>query len=230
VVGCAAGVDERVAQVRMILMGPPGAGKGTQAKVLQERFDVPHVSSGDLLRSAVQCKTALGMQAKRFMDRGELVPDDVLMGTIEERLRRSDCARGFILDGFPRTVAQADALTAMLGRSDTRIDHVVSFAVPRDEVVKRLSGRRTCRDCGALYHIAFDPPSNAGICNKCNGELYQRDDDREDTILARLDVYERQTAPLLALYRKRGLLREVDGTGSRDQVFARLLAAVRADV
>jgi len=226
VAGCAAGVVERVAQVRIILMGPPGAGKGTQAELLRERFNVPHISSGDLLRSAVKRKTALGMQAKRFMDRGELVPDDVLMGTIEERLRGDDSAKGFILDGFPRTVAQADALTALLKEGGTPIDHVVSLAVPRDEVVKRLSGRRTCRECGALYHIIFDPPSNAGICNKCNGDLYQRDDDQEDTILARLDVYDRQTAPVLALYRKQGLLRAVDGIGSRDQVFGRLLAAV----
>jgi len=213
----------------MILMGPPGAGKGTQATLLQERFDVPHISSGELLRSAVKRKTALGTQAKRFMDRGELVPDDILMGTIDERLRRNDCAKGFILDGFPRTVAQADALTAMLGKNGTRMDHVVSLTVPRDEVVKRLSGRRTCRDCGAMYHIIFEPSNNPGICNRCNGELYQRDDDQEDTILARLDVYDRQTAPLLALYRQQGLLREVDGIGSQDQVFARLLAAVQAD-
>ena len=213
----------------MILMGPPGAGKGTQATLLQERFDVPHISSGDLLRSAVKRKTAMGVQAKRFMDRGELVPDNILLGAIEERLKRNDCAKGFILDGFPRTVVQAEALTAMLAKEGTRIDHVASLTVPRDEVVKRLSGRRTCRDCGAMYHIIFDPPSNASICNKCNGELYQRDDDQEDTILARLDVYDRQTAPLRALYREQDLLREVDGVGSQDQVFARLLAAVQAD-
>ena len=211
----------------MILMGPPGAGKGTQATLLQERFDLPHVSSGDLLRSAVKRKTAMGVQAKRFMDRGELVPDDILLGAIEERLNRNDCVKGFILDGFPRTVAQADALTAMLGKGATAVDHVVSLRVPREEVVKRLSGRRTCRDCGAMYHIIFEPPSNSSICNKCNGELYQRDDDQEDTILARLDVYDRQTAPLRALYRQQGLLREVDGVGSQDQVLARLLAAVQ---
>jgi adenylate kinase len=226
---CAAGVDERIVQVRMILMGPPGAGKGTQAKLLRERFDVPHVSSGDLLRCAVKRKTALGVQAKRFMDRGELVPDDILLGTIEERLNRNDCAKGFILDGFPRTVAQADALAAMLAKGKKGIDHVTSLIVPRDEVVKRLSGRRTCRDCSAMYHIIFDPPSKSGICNKCSGELYQRDDDQEDTIRARLDVYDRQTAPLMALYRERGLLREVDGVGSQQQVFERLLAAVQAE-
>ena len=214
----------------MILMGPPGAGKGTQAKLLQESFDVPHVSSGDLLRSAVKRKTPMGLKAKRFMDRGELVPDDILLGAIEERLNRNDCAKGFILDGFPRTVAQADALTAMLANGGTRIDHVASLTVPREEVVKRLSGRRTCRDCGAMYHIIFDPPNNAGICNKCNGELYQRDDDQEDTILARLDVYDRQTTPLRALYRERGFLREVDGVGSQDQVLTRVLAAVQAPV
>lgn len=213
----------------MILMGPPGAGKGTQAKLLQERFDVPHVSSGDLLRSAVKRKTAMGVQAKRFMDRGELVPDDILLGAIEERLKRNDCAKGFILDGFPRTEGQTDALAAMLAKGGTGIDHVTSLTVPRDEVVKRLGGRRTCRDCGAMYHIIFDPPSNFGICNKCNGELYQRDDDQEDTILARLDVYDRQTARLMALYRERGLLREVDGVGSQDQVFERLLAGVHVE-
>jgi len=213
----------------MILMGPPGAGKGTQAKLLQKRFDVPHVSSGDLLRSAVSRETAMGVQAKRFMDRGELVPDDILLGAIEERLNRNDCANGFILDGFPRTVAQADALTVMLAKRGVGIDHVASLTVPRDEVVRRLSGRRTCRDCGAMYHIIFDPPSNRGICNQCNGELYQRDDDKEDTIRARLDVYDRQTARLMELYRERGLLREVDGVGSQDQVFGRLLAAVQAE-
>lgn len=227
--GCVAGADERVVQVRMILMGPPGAGKGTQAKLLQERFDVPHISSGDLLRSAVKRKTAMGRQAKRFMDRGELVPDDILLGAIEERLKRNDCAKGFILDGFPRTVVQADALAAMLAKEGTDIAHVTSLTVPREELVKRLSGRRTCRDCGAMYHIIFDPPSNTGICNKCNGELYQRDDDQEDTILARLDVYERQTAPLLASYKERRLLREIDGVGSQDQVFERLLKAVQAE-
>jgi adenylate kinase len=207
----------------MILVGPPGCGKGTQAQLLQERFHVPHISSGDLLRGAVKEKTALGRQAKRFIDRGELVPDGILLGTIEERLRRSDCSNGFVLDGFPRTVAQADALESMLAAMEARLDNVTSIIVPRDELVKRLSGRRMCRECGALYHIIYDPPSNPGICNKCNGELYQRDDDQEDTILARLEVYDRQTAPLLAAYRTRGLLHEVDGVGSPAQVFARIV-------
>ncbi len=206
----------------MILMGPPGAGKGTQAKLLEERFDVPHISSGDLLRSAVKRKTPMGKRAKRFMDRGELVPDDIFLGAMQERLARNDCARGFILDGFPRTVAQTEALASILSTTGTKMDSVVSIIVLREELVKRLSGRRTCRDCGAMYHIIFDPPSNPGICNKCNGELYQRDDDQEDTITARLDVYERQTAPVLAAYSERGMLHEVDGIGSPDQVFGRI--------
>lgn len=208
-------------------MGPPGAGKGTQAQLLRERFEVPHISSGDLLRHAVKRKTPLGVQAKRFMDRGELVPDTILLGAIEERLRQPDCVRGFILDGFPRTVDQAEALTAMLAQLAAQLDDVVSITVPREEVIKRLSGRRTCRECGTMCHVIYDPPVNAGMCNKCNGELYQREDDQEDTIGARLEVYDRQTAPLLAFYRQRGLLREVDGIGSQDQVFARILTQVQ---
>lgn len=190
---------------------------------------MPHISSGDLLRGAVKRKTALGLQAKRFMDRGELVPDPVLIGTIAERLDHPDCQPGFILDGFPRTVVQADAVAAMLAPKKVGIDHVISIHVPKDELVKRMSGRRTCRECGALYHIIFDPPSNDSLCNKCNGELYQRDDDQEDTIVARLEVYERQTAPLLAAYRERALLREVDGIGSQDQVFGRILGQIQKD-
>ena len=212
----------------MILIGPPGAGKGTQAKLLEERFAVPHISSGDLLRRAAKRKTVMGLKAKRYMDRGDLVPDETLLGAIEERLRQNDCVNGFIMDGFPRTLAQVEALDAMLAKLGTGIGHVISLVVPREEVIKRLSGRRTCRECGALYHIIFDPPSNHGICNKCNGELYQRDDDQEDTIRARLEVYERATAPLLEAYRRRGLLRDVDGIGSREQVLSRVLNEVQA--
>lgn len=211
----------------MILVGPPGAGKGTQAKLLAERSAVPHISSGDLLRSAVKRKTAAGVQAKRFMDRGDLVPDEIILGVVEERLRQPDAANGFILDGFPRTLTQAQALTDMLERMGTQVDSVVSIVVPREELLKRMSGRRTCRDCGALYHIIFDPPANPGMCNKCNGELYQRDDDDEDTILARLEVYERNTAPLLAAYEHSGLLRHVDGVGGQEQVLGRILAQVQ---
>jgi adenylate kinase len=194
---------------------------------LEAHFQVRHISSGDLLRVAVKKKTPLGVQAKRYMDRGELVPDEVMMGTIEESLRQNDTRNGFILDGFPRTVPQVDALCALLQGMGIRLDAVTSVQVPRPDLVKRLSGRRTCRECGAMYHIIFDPPSNAGICNKCNGELYQRDDDQEETIIARLEVYDRQTTPVLNKYRERGLLREVEGVGSREQVFERILAQVQ---
>ncbi len=207
-------------------MGPPGAGKGTQAKLLAQRFGVPHISSGDLLRTAAKNRTAMGLQAKRYMDRGELVPDDILLGGIDERLRQPDSSKGFILDGFPRTVGQAQALDTMLANMGSKLDGVVSINVPREEVVKRISGRRTCRDCGALYHVIFDPPINPGICNKCNGELFQRDDDQEDTVLARLEVYEHATAPLLDAYRRARVLRDVDGVGSQDQVLARILDQV----
>lgn len=210
--------------MRMVLMGPPGAGKGTQAKLLQKELTVAHVSSGDLLRAAVRNKSPLGVQAKKFMDRGELVPDEILLGTIEERLQADDCRAGFLLDGFPRTIPQAEALQVVLGRLQSKLDRVTSIHVPREELVKRLAGRRTCRNCDAMYHVIFDPPTNPGLCNRCSGELYQREDDKEDTIRARLDVYDRQTKPLLDYYRERGLLREVDGVGSQEQVLNRIRA------
>jgi len=210
--------------VQVILIGPPGAGKGTQATLLQDRLRLPHISSGDLLRVAVKRKTETGLQAKQYMDRGELVPDGIVVRVIEERVRQRDCSDGFIIDGFPRNVAQAEVLRPILGALDKTVDHVVSITLPREEIIKRLSGRRTCRNCGAMYHIIFDPPVNSGLCNKCNGELYQRDDDQEDTIAARLDVYDRETAPLLEYYRQRSLLREIDGIGSPEQVFERILS------
>ncbi len=212
--------------MQVILIGPPGVGKGTQAKLLQERFQLAHISSGDLLRAAVKRKTETGLQAKRYMDRGELVPNVLVVSIIEERVREADCHPGFILDGFPRNVAQAEALAPMLASVAKQVDHVISLIVPRDEIIKRLSGRRTCRECGAMYHIIFNPPVNTGLCNKCNGELYQRDDDQEDTIVARLDVYQRETEPLLAYYRTRSLLREVDGVGSSEQVLDRILTRI----
>ncbi len=214
--------------MNLIIMGPPGAGKGTQSRRLAESLAVPVISTGEMLRDEIKRKTPLGMQAKRHMDRGELIPDALMIGVIEERLKRPDCQAGFILDGFPRTVAQADALHHMLGNLGGSLEHVVSLAVPNDELLKRLSGRRTCRDCGAMYHIIFDTPTNAGLCNKCNGELYQRDDDHEDIIASRLEVYEAQTAPLLDYYRSHGSLVEVDGIGGRDDVLARILAELGA--
>ena len=212
--------------MNLIIMGPPGAGKGTQSRRLGEHLGIPVISTGEILRDEIKRKTSLGSQAKRHMDKGELIPDALMVGVIEERLRRPDCERGFILDGFPRTVAQADALHKTFGQLGGTLEHAVSLSVPNDELLKRLSGRRTCRDCGAMYHIIFDPPTNAGLCNKCNGELYQRDDDHEDIINSRLEVYESQTSPLLDYYRGHRQLIEVDGIGGRDDVLARILSRV----
>jgi adenylate kinase len=207
-------------------MGAPGAGKGTQAPMLGARLGVPNISTGEMLREEVRRKTPLGIEAKRYMDKGDLVPDSVIIGVGEQRLKQPDARHGFVLDGFPRTVPQAEALERGLAGYNRAIDAVVNIAVPREELIKRLSGRRTCRDCGVMYHIIFDPPTNAGICNKCNGDLYQRDDDQEDIITSRLEVYERETAPLLDFYRTRHLLTEVDGTGAREDILTRIREAV----
>jgi adenylate kinase len=215
--------------VRLVLLGPPGAGKGTQAKLLEEELKIPQIASGDLLRLAVRNKTPLGLEAKRYMDQGTLVPDDLVVRLIEERLSQPDAAKGFILDGFPRTLAQAEALREMLERNHTSIDLVLALVVPDQEIIKRISGRRTCKNCGAMYHTIFDPPRNVGLCNKCNNELYQRDDDAEDTVKMRLEVYDTQTRPLLSYYQDRGLLRRVDGIGSLDDVHRRIRAAIQED-
>jgi adenylate kinase len=209
---------------RVILLGPPGAGKGTQAKLMEQRLGCPHLSSGDLLRRAVAERTDLGVVAKRFMDQGELVPNDLVVGMIEERVLGGDAARGFILDGFPRNVVQAEALGRMLQTRGLAVEHVFGLVVPRAELLRRLSGRRTCRSCNAMYHVAFDPPRSEGVCDRCGGELFQRDDDKEETISARLDVYERETLPLCDYYRQRALLREIDAVGSAEEVLGRILA------
>jgi adenylate kinase len=213
--------------VRLVLLGPPGAGKGTQAKLLQEHFKIPQISTGDMLRQAVADGTALGRQAKQFMNRGELVPDSVIIDIVEERLAAADARGGFLLDGFPRTVPQAEAFDAMLRRRKLSLDGVVDLLVPRGELVARLSGRRTCKQCGHMYHLRFTPPAKAGICDECGGDLYQRPDDSEETIAARMEVYERQTAPLRDYYRKQEKLRPVDGSHAAEDVFAEILRQVR---
>jgi len=207
--------------VRLVMLGPPGAGKGTQAKRLAERLGVPHISTGDILRGAAAAGTRLGKEAQRFMDDGGLVPDTVMIGLVEERLGQADAGRGFILDGFPRTVGQAQALDALLVKSGRPLDAVVQIAVARDELVRRLAGRRVCGDCGTLVQVAVAQGPN-GRCESCGGPLLQRDDDRVETVGKRMEVYERETAPLVGHYRAEGLLREIHGTGSRDEVFDRI--------
>ena len=199
--------------VRVIFLGPPGAGKGTQAQALAREWGVPHIATGDMLREAVAAKTALGLEAKRHMDSGGLVPDDVVIGLVGERLAQPDAKAGCVLDGFPRTVAQAEALDALFARAGIALDRVIYFDVPRAELLRRLTGRRVCRACGRTFHLVSAPPRVAGKCDDCGGELYQRADDSEATVATRLDVYQKQTAPLLDYYRGRRLLAEVAGEG-----------------
>jgi adenylate kinase len=213
--------------MRIVLLGPPGAGKGTQAQTLKQKFAIPHISTGDLLRQAVKEGTELGRQARAYMDRGELVPDELVAAMVAKRLHHPDCASGFLLDGFPRSIAQAEALADELIRSGKKLDGVVSIMVPRSELIERLSGRRVCRQCGAMYHERFDPPKRAGVCDKCQGMLYQRSDDNPETVDARLAVYERSTAPLLSYYRDRGLLYEIDGRGTPEEVGQKIIAALK---
>ncbi len=214
------------AGARVVLLGPPGAGKGTQAKLLQDKFGVCQISTGDILRKAVAEQTPLGKEASQYINRGALVPDSVIVDLVAARLQEKDCEKGFILDGFPRTIPQAKSLDAILKQRGIGLNSVLSVQVPQDVVIERLAGRRTCRSCGALSHVTFSPPKKAGICDRCGGELYQRDDDREETIAHRLKVYDDQTAPLLDYYRGQGLLREIDGVGAVDEIRARVTAAL----
>ena len=212
--------------LRVVFFGPPGAGKGTQAKLLEQKFGACQVSTGDILRRAARAETALGKQTSGYLSRGDLVPDDVMVKLVAERLQEPDCRSGFILDGFPRTIAQADDLETMLKDSGLPLESALCLNAPVDVIVKRLAGRRTCKHCGAMFHEVFNPPARDGVCDRCLGELYQREDDQEEKIAARLRVYEEQTAPLKDYYRKRGLLREIDGVGSVDQVRERVFKAI----
>ena len=213
--------------MRIVLVGPPGAGKGTQARFLQESFGIPQISTGDLLREAVRKNTPLGKKAQEYMDQGNLVPDQVVTDLVAERLQLADCAKGFLLDGYPRTITQADALAKELQKRNQSLDAVVSIVVPRQALVERLSGRWVCRSCQAMYHERFNPPKSPGICDSCGGELYQRNDGKADTVNARLEVYERSTAPLLAYYQQRSLLREVNGVGTLEEVCNRLITTLK---
>lgn len=195
----------------IILLGPPGAGKGTQAEFLVQKYGLAYISTGEILRSAVKKGTTMGKQAKQFMDQGQLVPDDVVVGIVQERLSEPDCGQGALLDGFPRTVVQARSLDRVLGEINSRLDAVVHIAVEEEELIARLTGRRVCRDCGATYHVKFNPPKVRNICDQCGGELSQRDDDSLATVTERLLVYKKQTEPLIEYYRKRELLYTIDG-------------------
>lgn len=205
--------------MKIVFMGPPGAGKGTQAEKIVENYQIPHISTGDMFRKAIKDQTELGMEAKRYMDQGALVPDHVTIGIVKDRLSESDCKSGFLLDGFPRTVDQAKALDEILTSLDSKIDYVINIDVDLDILKGRLTGRRICRSCGATYHMIFNPPKVTDICDKCGGELYQRKDDNEETVGNRLNVYVSQTKPLLDYYSLAGNLVNINGQQSIDLVF-----------
>ncbi len=210
--------------MRIVLLGAPGAGKGTQAKKLIEKYGIPQISTGDLLRAAVAAGTPLGKEAKSYMDKGELVPDSVVLGMVEERLKQDDCKKGYILDGFPRNTVQAEALDKMLASLNMSLTGAVSVDVPFEDLMKRLTGRRTCKSCGQMYNVYFSAPKKEGACDKCGGELFQRDDDKEATIKKRLEVYTAQTEPLIGYYKNKGILKSVAGTGSIDEIFNKVVA------
>ncbi len=204
----------------VLLMGPPGAGKGTQAEKLVETYKIPHISTGDMFRAAVSQGTELGKEAKKYMDAGGLVPDEVTIGIVREGLSQPACAQGFILDGFPRTEEQAGALDKILKDLGVKLTGVVNIEVPDKDLVSRVTGRRICKKCGATYHISFNPSKVEGICDKCGGDLYQRDDDKKETVKKRLEAYHSQTEPLISYYKKQGVYIEIDGTQAIDKVYA----------
>lgn len=219
-------VEDGVSFMNVILLGPPGAGKGTQAKTLAETTGLVHVSSGDLFRAALSEGTELGMRARHYMDRGELVPDGVVIDMILERIANPDCAQGVIFDGFPRTVDQATALEEALKQHNKQLDRVIYMGVPGEVLIKRIAGRRTCKSCGAIFNVHYFPPQQEDVCDVCGGELYQRSDDTEETAQNRLDVYFKQTSPLIEHYRGQGNLREVDGQQEIGQVTEAMVAAL----
>ncbi len=210
--------------MRVIFLGPPGVGKGTQAEFIAKKLNILKLSTGDLLRESVKKQTELGLEAKGYMDRGELVPDQIVIGLVDEKLKSPDCQKGFLLDGFPRTVPQADQLTALLKKMGEEIDRVVYFTLEKDEIVQRISGRRSCPQCNAVYHISSIPPKQEGLCDVCGSVLVQRNDDKPETVESRLTVYHGQTIPLIDYYKAKGVLVELEASGSVDQVQERLVA------
>ncbi len=211
---------------RVVLLGAPGAGKGTQAKMLIEKYKIPQISTGDILRKAVADGTPLGKEAKVIMDQGGLVSDKIVLGLVEERIKQPDCKNGFILDGFPRNTAQAEALDKMLSTMSAPLTIALNIDVDMNDLLKRLTGRRTCKGCQQMYNIYFSPPKKEGTCDKCGGALFQRDDDKEETIKKRLDVYQKQTAPLIDYYSKKQIMKTVMGVGSIDEIFKKVTAVL----
>ncbi len=214
----------------LVLLGPPGVGKGTQAERIQKEMKLAHVASGDLFRENMSNETELGVLAKTYIDKGDLVPDEVTIAMVKDRIQRPDCAHGVLFDGFPRTLPQAEGLDKMLADDGYRLDGVLYLYASDEVLVKRLSGRRICRNCQTPYHIVFNPPAKEGVCDVCGGELYQRDDDKPETVLARLQVYHNQTAPLIDYYRQAGLLKEVDGVGDMETISAAIIEAAHSFV
>lgn len=214
--------------MRLILLGPPGAGKGTQSAFIMERFKIPQVSMGDLLRNSIREKTPVGLEAKSYMDKGELVPDNLIMDIIKNRLSAPDCANGFILDGFPRNVSQADDLDALLNSLGIALDCVLKIKLSFEDLLARLLNRRSCKQCHAVYHLQFQPPKVMNKCDKCGGELYQRDDDKKEVIEKRFLVYERETKPLYEYYNNRGLLKTIEGCASIEKIAQEVLAVLGA--
>lgn len=216
--------------MRLVLVGPPGAGKGTQAQFLSEHFSIPHIATGDIFRANLRSGTPLGLEAKRYMDSGDLVPDSVTNAMVADRLMEADAANGFLLDGFPRNVVQAEVLDAFLSDRGIQLDAAVEFTVDPAEIIRRLAGRRTCRNCGRAWHLEFDAPSNPDVCDDCGGEIYQRDDDNEEIIRRRLEVYAEQTEPIIGYYRHQGLLISVSAMGEIGEITNRTISALRAAV
>lgn len=205
--------------MKIIMLGAPGAGKGTQAKMIADKYQVPHVSTGDIFRANIKNGTELGMEAKKYMDQGLLVPDELTVKILLDRVAQDDCKNGYVLDGFPRTIPQAEVLDKALTELEDKIDYAINVDVPDENIIKRMSGRRACLSCGATYHIEHIPPKKEGICDRCGSELVLRDDDKEETVKNRLDVYHKQTQPLIDFYTEKGVLKEVDGTRSMEEVF-----------
>lgn len=214
--------------MKIIMLGAPGAGKGTQAKKIAEKYGIPHISTGDIFRANIKGGTELGLKAKTFMDQGKLVPDEITIGMLMDRIKADDCAKGYVLDGFPRTIPQAESLTAALEAQGEAIDYAVNVDVPDENIITRMSGRRACLSCGATYHIQFNPPKAEGVCDTCGSALVLRDDDKPETVKNRLAVYHEQTQPLIDYYQKAGVLKEVDGTQDLNKVFADIVEILGA--